>query len=555
MNTAASISSSWLDGSPSRQSPNRRTPRKSPLKELYESPSRQMQTEFSLLLLRSDNDFNERLDQAAAERAKLHEEQLTKAAHEHQKVQEGARLEIQRLVLEQELEMRRREEAQRQENERLNQEKLRREAEAQRQKLEATRREEEATRQAAERQRQIQEADARVRAQKEQQEEATRRQKEDAEKKAREAADAAQQARTQQQKQPPPAAVVPATPVPPSVPIARPTPSTASPTPGVEELHAKYLELHARMKTFRTEFVNKHKQMGDPLKGPVGDTRRNMRKRLGQVTTERKDSQAAIGRLRAECFDKALQTPGPLIDIRPYIVSHQIPQLSNEADAQYPALLLYAWICFEKSVIQQWNQEAASEDHTIIQELGLIAASLYSDPKYQWKGAVPLTDTLLAKLHRVCPMMFGISGNMTTKQGLARLGLDKYGGSDTNLNSYLQMATGVGAGYAALSLRQFSGKNPAVPMADYWRAVAFICNTPSEALYPGHFMCLKGLLRDFIKKFLTFYGAPAKAVVRRATRSLPDRAPRERPGMKDAADIVRTMPDTWKRTVQIDIDR
>lgn len=554
MNTTASISSSWLDASPSRQSPNRRSSRKSPLKDLYESPSRQMQTEFSLLLLRSDNDFNERLDQAAAERARLHEEQLAKAAQEHQKVQEGAKLEIQRIVLEQEQERLRREEAQHQEIERLNQEKLRREAESQRQKLEASRREEEAARQAAERQKQIQEADARVRAQKEQQEEATRRQKEEAEKKAREAALAAQQA--QRQQQPPPAAAVITTPVPSTAATTtRPVASTSAPAPGVEELHAKYLELHARMKTFRTEFVNKHKQMGDPLKGPVGDTRRNMRKRLGQVTTERKDSQAAIGRLRAECFDKALQAPGPFIDIRPYIVSHQIPPLANEADAQYPALLLYAWICFEKSVIQQWNQEAASEDHTIIQELGLIAASLYSDPKYQWKGVVPLTDTLLAKLHRVCPMMFGISGNMTTKLGLARLGLDKYGGSDTNLNSYLQMTTGVGAGYAALSLRQFSGKNPAVPMADYWRAIASICNTPSEALYPGHFMCLKGLLRDFIKKFLAFYGAPAMAVVRRATRSLPDRAPKERPGMKDAADIVRTMPDTWKRAIHIDIDR
>ncbi|KAF2691112.1 hypothetical protein K458DRAFT_399035 [Lentithecium fluviatile CBS 122367] len=554
MNTAASFSSSWLDGSPSRQSPNRQTPRKSPrpLKDLYESPIRQMTDEFNLMLSRSDRDFNERLDQAAAERQKLHEEQLAKAKQEHERVQEGAKLEIQRLILEQEQEQRRREEAQRQEIERLNREKARREAEIQQQRLEATRREEEAARQAAERQRQLQEADARVRAQKEQ-EEAARRQKAESDRKAHEAAAAAQQARSQQQ--PPPATAVSATPALSTTPATAPSAATPASPPGVEELHTKYLKLHARMKTFRKDFVNQHKQVGDPMKAPVGDTRRNMRKRLGQVTTERKDSQAAINRLRTECFDKALQMPGPTIDIRPFIVSHPIPQLANQADAQYPALLLYAWICFEKSLINQWNQEAANEDHTIIQELGLIAASLYSDPRYQWRGAVPLTDTLLAKLHRVCPMMFGINGNTTTKQGLIRLGLDKYGTADANQNSYLQMATGVGAGYAALSLRQFSGKNPAIPMAEYWRAVASICNTPSEALYPGHFMCLKGLLRDFAKKFVLFYGAPAKAVLRRATRSLPDRAPKERPGVKNAADIVRTMSDGWKLSNKIDIDR
>jgi nucleoporin GLE1 len=510
-----------------------------------------MQLEFSLMLSRSDREFNERLDQAAAERARIHQAELNKAAQEHQIVQEGARLEIERLKLEQERKQQRQQEAQRQEVERLNREKARVEAEAQQQRLEATRREEEAVRQAIELQKQIQEADARFKARKEQ-EEAARRQRAEMEKKTQETAAAAQQAQSQAQR--PPVASVPALSTPSTAVTAAPSASSTVSAPGVEELHAKYLELHSRMKIFRKEFVNKHKQVGDPLKGPVGDTRRDMRKRLGQVTTERKDSQAAINRLRAECFDKALQTPGPMIDIRPYIVSHQIPEVTNEAEAQYPALLLYAWICFEKSVIMQWNQEAANEDHSIIQELGLIAASLYSDHKYKWKGVVPLTDTLLAKLHRVCPMMFGINGNTTTKQGLARLGLDKYGTSDANQNSYLQMATGVGAGYAALSLRQFSGKNPAVPMADYWRAVASICNTPSDALFPGHFMCLKGLLRDFVRKFLTFYGVHAIAVLRRATRALPDRAPSERPGLKSAADIVRSMPDGWKLTLKIDID-
>jgi nucleoporin GLE1 len=45
-----------------------------------------MAVEFDLRLSISDRDFNERLDQAAAERAKLHEQQLARAAEEHSKV-------------------------------------------------------------------------------------------------------------------------------------------------------------------------------------------------------------------------------------------------------------------------------------------------------------------------------------------------------------------------------------------------------------------------------------------------------------------------------------
>lgn len=543
MNTAASLSSSWLDGSPTRQSPNRngvRTPRGSIIKEPYDSPSRQIQVEFNLMLSRSDRDFNERLDQAAAERAKMHHEQLTKAAHEHQRVQEGAKLEIQRILLEQEHERQRREEAQRREIERLNHERARQEAEAQRQRLEAKRREEEAARQAAENQKQIQETEARLKAQKEQ-EEAARRQKiekADADKKAMEVAAAAEKTRAQQAPQ---AIQLFSTPTISTSAAATHAAVASTAGPGIEELHAQYLELHMRMKKFRIDFFEKHRQRGDPLKEPVGDARRNVRKRLGQITVDRRDSVAAIAKLREECFNKALETPGPTIDIRHFIISHQIPALSNEAEAQYPAFLLYVWICFEKSVLKQFHKEASSEDGGVTQEIGLISASLLADQRYMWKG-IPMTDIILAKLHRVCPILFGIRGTMATIEGRKRLG---WLNPDSE-NDYGEAMTGYGSGYASLSLRQFSGKSPAIPMSDYWRAVVSICNTPSEALYPGHFMVLKGLLRDYVKKFLAFYGAPAMAVVRRATLDLPNRVSRDRNGVHDAAELVRVLPDIWR---------
>jgi nucleoporin GLE1 len=551
MNTAASFSSSFMDGgSPSRQSPNRKSshkPRGSIVRDPYDSPGRQLAIEFNLRLSLSDRDFNERLDQAAAERARLHEEQLARAAEEHRKVLESAELEVQRITLEEEQAQARRLEAQHQEIERLRREKAQQEAEAQRRALEAKQREAEAARQAQEHQRQLEAAEARIKAQQEQEAAAERqkKEKEESDRRAKEAQDAAEKVRAQQVQQaqapqPTQAASTTAAPVPATT-STPPSSSSQATAANVNQIHAKYLELHKRMKQFRIAFANEHKQKNNPLKEKVGDTRRNIRLRLGQINTDRKASVAAIKRLREDSFNIALSTPGPMIDIRPYIVSHEIPPLASEEEAQYPAFLLYMWICFEKSVLKQFDKEAAgSEGGRTIQEIGLIAASLLADQRYMWKG-IPLTDIVLAKLHRTCPILFGIHGRMDTAEGRIRLGWIKSGETE---GDYAQRMRGFGAGFAALSLRSFNAKAPAVPMSDYWRAIASICNTPTNDLWPGHFSLIHGLTKEYYKKFLAFYGAPARGVLRRATVDLPARAP---PRCKDAAGTVAVLPLGWEK--------
>lgn len=558
MNTATSFSSSWLGSSPSRQSPTRnglRSHRSSLIRDPQESPTRQIQLDFQFHLTLSDRDFNRKLDHDAAERARLHQEQLAKAALEHQRVQEEAEREIERIRLEEEQARLRKEMAQREELERLKQEKIRQEAEAQRKELEAKRREEEAAQKAAEHRRQLQETEARIKAQKEQ-EEASRKQHEENERKAREAAEASKAAAQQQKTQPVPVAQPQAAPAVTAAPIAAAPQSTPSQAPAASadilQVHQKYLELHTGMKQFRKQFLEAHKEKGDPLKPHIGDLRRNMNKRLGQITVELKDSKAAITAIRSECFDKAVSIQGPTIDIRPYIMSDAAKQITNDAEAQYPQLLLYAWICLEKTLIHQWYNEASKEDGRIIGQLGLIAASLYLDSKYMWKGSVSMIDTLLAKLHRISPMMFGIRGDMDNNR--AGLGLDKFPiNDDAEMNRYSQRLMGVGAGYAAISHRKFPNKPPAIPLSEYWRVVVSICNTPTDALYAGHFLCLQGLLRDHIKKFLATYGIHARAVLRRAVFDLPNRIPQGRKGVAEAASLVKVLPDTWKAKDGINI--
>jgi nucleoporin GLE1 len=508
-----------------------------------------MQLEFNLRLSISDRDFNDRLDQAAAERARLHEEQLARAADEHKKVLRGAELELQRLTLEEEQTRLKREEAQQRDIERLQQEKARQQADAQRRELEAKQREEEAARQAAEHQRKIQEAEARLNAQKEQEAAAERQRldKEDADRKAKAAATAAaEKVRVQpaQPQQPVPVAAVAPTPT-----VATPAPAQAAPagvqaapTDEINNIHNKYLELHKRMKQFRVSFWNEHKRVGQSLKEPIGDARRNMRLKLGQINVSRETSQMAIKSLREQSFNIALQTPGPTVDIRPFIISQPIPPLANEAEAQYPAFLLYLWICFEKFLLKQFEKEASNEDGRIIQEIGLIAASLFADQRYMWKG-IPLVDILLAKMHRICPILFGIRGSMRDAQGQARLGWMPIDKNPPTAEIYMQRVRGLAAGYASMSLRSFKAV-PAVPMSDYWRTIVMVCNTPSEDLYPGHFAILNGLVRDFYKKFMAFYGVQAKGVLRRATIDVPARAPAR---CKEAAGTISVLPEGWKK--------
>jgi nucleoporin GLE1 len=504
-----------------------------------------MLLEFSQMMIRSDEDFKERLDQEAAEHSKNYLEQIAKAALEHERVREGAERERQRLILEQELQRRKREEEQKQELERIEREKAKVEAEARQRQVEAQQRAEEAARKAAQQQRLIKEAEERLKAENERKE-AERQQKlqqEEAARKAQEAAAAAaaaEKARSQAAQQAPRPTLQPPQPTQASAtptPAAKPSGQQLTSTTNVEELHTKYLELHQRMKQFWKPFKKESAQKGNPLKGPVGDLRRDMRKATGQVTVKRDDSRVVITKLRA-MLGMARDAGGPTIDIRPFIVSHPIPQLANEAEAQYPAILLYAFICFEKFMLKQFESEAPNEEGRIIQELGAIAASLFVDKNFTWKD-IPMTDLLLAKLHRICPILFGIRGPENTERGLARLGRIKDCRADINI--YNQRMIGLGAGYAALSLRAVL--KPAIPMSEYWRAVSSICNVPSQELTRGHFMVLKGLVKDSPHKIIAYYGAQGTALLRRATVVLPQRAPA---AAKEEASLVSVLPGLWK---------
>jgi nucleoporin GLE1 len=494
------------------------------------------------MLIQSDQEFTKNLDAAAAELGKEHTELLDQAALEHKRIQEGAQREQQRLVYEEELRKQKREEDQKRELERLQQEKARHEAEVRQRELANTRRQEEAARQAAEQQKQILEAESRVRAQREQ-EEAARKQniQDEASRKAKLAATAQAQ---MQAPQPTPQAPQPlSAPRPPTATAVTPAPIKPQATHEAhdfEAIHSAYLQLHKRMKAFWKPFKKEVSHKDNPFKGPVGDMRRDLRTSLGQITVNREDTKKIITKVR-EILRRTRAVGGPTIDVRPFLISQNVPTISNAAEAQYPSIMLYSFICLEKSVIQLFDKEAASSDGRIMQELGAIAASLFVDKEFVW-NQIPMIDILLAKLHKACPILFGIRGDMNTPQGRERLGWIPISGMDPETISYNQRMQGLANGFAAISLRAVP--TPAIPMSEYWRAVASVCNTPTSNLYNGHFMVVRGLTRDFAKKFIVLYGAQAKAVLQKATITLPARASAH---AAEAANLVKVLPDTWKQ--------
>jgi nucleoporin GLE1 len=509
-----------------------------------------MVLEFSQLLIRSEQNFTNELDEACAKSAAEYQRRISIAASEHERVREGAELEVKRLALEQELEQKKREEAARREVEKQQRElekieeekeKAKREEQERQRRAEAKKREEEAARQASEQQRQREEAEARLKAQRDQEEAARKSQlqQQEAAAAARKAQEQeAQKARLEAAKAPLPAAQPSPAPVPSTSTASGPA-ATAAGSADVENIHSRYLALHMRMKEFWKPFRKSCAQPGNPLKGPVGDLRRDIRKTTGQVTVRREDSKVVITKLR-DILRRSRAAGGPTVDIRPFIISHPPPTLADESEAQYPAILLYAFICFEKFVVKQFDQEAANEEGRIIQELGAIAASLFMDKEFAWQG-IPLTDLLLAKYHRVCPILFGVTGDLKSSEGRARLGWLPVSGGQISTNDYHQRMVGLAAGYAAFTLRHVA--TPALPISEYWRALASICNTPADKLYSGHFMVMKGLVKDSARKVLLFYGAQGRALLRQATIVMPRRAP---PHASESATLVSVLPEVWK---------
>ena len=525
----------------------------SPYKLAKDSPSRQLLWELGQLSISSQEGFYAHLDRENHEREALHQQALAAATAKHESVRRTAEQYMERLEEQIQAERKRRDDEEQRELEKLRREKVEREIAERKREVERAKtieleerriaevkklEKEAADRKKAERERQDAET-ARVQ---EEQRKKIARQKEEAaaaEVRAKEAAVAAQKTRSAPAVQPPPPISAPA-PAPVPAPPVQQSIATTQPVQNaqLEAEHSRYLEIHRALKELR-KFMATQANQNAQLKASMGDMRREIRKSVGQLRDGKGANKVQVRFLRSSYFlamlivflklqttidtlKKAATFAGPQVDITIFLASP--PQVD---DRNGPALLVYLLNIFAKAMIAQFINEVGVKP-IIADNLGTVASHIFAIDNFRWKG-ISLIDVLIAKFHVVCPVLFGIYGNERTLEGKRQLGWwrEEGGGAFVPEQRHFERMTGLGAGFAGISLKNYEKARALNPYPDrhYWTSFAHIINVPPQEITQTHLVVLKAMIENFESKFLHFFGDAAIAALRLALIELPKRSP------------------------------
>lgn len=211
----------------------------------------------------------------------------------------------------------------------------------------------------------------------------------------------------------------------------------------------------------------------------------------------------------------ALAKPFAKVDVSLFLAN---PPLNPPVATQISALVVYLLNVFAKAIISQFIAEA-SMDPKQADPIGTVASHIFALDAHLWNNTT-LIDILIAKLHVVCPVLFGIWGSEATNEGKMRLGWwrQEQGGPFLSDQGHNDRMTGLGAGFAAISLRNYEKSrhtNPYPPF-NYWKAFSYIVNVPLSERTGTHCVVLKAMIDNYEEKFLTFFGDAAMVALRYA---------------------------------------
>lgn len=218
-------------------------------------------------------------------------------------------------------------------------------------------------------------------------------------------------------------------------------------------------------------------------------------------------------------------------------------------EPQIPSLFLYLLNQFSKAIVNQFVNECGAQPKSA-DPVGVVAAMIFSNPLYLWRGK-SLVDILMAKLRIGCPVLFGYRGSEKTEQGRMRLGWKKDGPGWIPEQAHIDRMKGLGVGYAAISMRDFSrsaNTNP-WPPRHYWSSLARILNTPADQISNTQCVVVRAMLETYEERFIGFYGSQAIAAMRKALVEFPARSTQKTPGVL----ALQVLPDILKRDLGIDI--
>ncbi|QUC22700.1 uncharacterized protein UV8b_06941 [Ustilaginoidea virens] len=315
----------------------------------------------------------------------------------------------------------------------------------------------------------------------------------------------------------------------------------------LDPVSERYAEIHQALKQLRRDVVAASKVAGSPLKGKVGAIRREIRVSIGQLTGGKGANAQPTSRIMAllrQSLDG--QLPSPPVDVNRFVV---VPREASAQDvphndATLPSFFIYLVNILAKGVINQFINECGANPKAA-DPIGVFAAQIFSHWDFSWRGE-SIIDILVAKLRVACPVLFGSRGNDTTERGRRALGWKKDGPSWVPEQNHNDRMAGLGAGFAAISLRDFSkasNKANPFPPTNYWRAFACIVNCPAGEISNTQLVVLRSMIDGHEQRFLNFYGNAALAALRLALVEFPKRAPANSPAagsLRALADILRS---------------
>jgi nucleoporin GLE1 len=192
---------------------------------------------------------------------------------------------------------------------------------------------------------------------------------------------------------------------------------------------------------------------------------------------------------------------------------------------ELPSLFIYLLNMLAKAIISQFINECSAKPEAA-DPIGVVTAQIFSQKDLQWRGK-SMIDILMAKFRVACPVLFGFRGNDRTQAG--RLAVGWRAGVDERTHN--NRMVGLGAGYASIALRDFSKASKANPFppSNYWKAMAYIVNTPPQQMSDTQFTVLKAMIDGHEQRFISFYGNAAIAALKIAIVDFPKKASAKTP--------------------------
>ncbi|KAM4056276.1 GLE1-like protein [Hirsutella rhossiliensis] len=320
-----------------------------------------------------------------------------------------------------------------------------------------------------------------------------------------------------------------------------PPPAVPEPPKPVEQRPG---EIHRELKTLRKDLMALSKAPGSPLKGRVGTFRREIRVAIGQLTSGKGANVQPTNRIMAILKEAVSgRIASPPVEVSRFLAESRPSAKVANSGAGLPSLFIYLINICAKGIISQFINECGANPKAA-DPIGVFTAQLFSHKDFQWQGQ-SLIDILLAKFRIVCPVLFGFRGNDKTERGRHAIGWRKDGSSWITEQSHNDRMAGLGAGFAAVSLRDFSksSKENPYPPTHYWKALAGIVNSPPNETSNTQYVVLRSMIEGHEQRFLNFYGNAAVVALRLALVEFPKRAPEHASAagtLRALAEVLRT---------------